>query len=86
MGPSGVHCKVTKYLRLWQTISWRLTEYPYLVNRMFQVNTKRMNLSHLTQKYLLRSPKYYPINIQDIAKEEEHTMMEKQLFLSRHIS
>ena len=30
MGPSGVLCKVTKYLRLWQTISWRLTEYPYL--------------------------------------------------------
>ena len=30
MGPSGVHCKVTKYLRLWQTISWRLAEYPYL--------------------------------------------------------
>ena len=30
MGPSGVHCKVTKYLRLWQTISWRLAEYPYI--------------------------------------------------------
>ena len=30
MGPSGVHCKVTKYLRLWQTISWWLTEYPYI--------------------------------------------------------
>ncbi len=35
MGPSGVHCKVTKYLRLWQTISWRLAEYPYIIIIVF---------------------------------------------------
>ena len=30
MGPSGVHCKVTKNIWHWQTISCRLTEYPYI--------------------------------------------------------
>ena len=50
MGPSGVLCKVTKFLSYCQTISWSFSEYPYL-KKPFELRELIVRLKSLLKRY-----------------------------------